>query len=129
MKLNFCKKPGQVLVALLVFMAVGLIITSAAVAILIATSQATLRFYLGEEVYAAAESGVENAILRLERDPSYSGEQSMIVGRGSAAITVSGDEVKTIESEATIGNFRRKIRVEGTFEDFIFTPTSWVEVN
>ncbi|MCR4324324.1 MAG: hypothetical protein NUV69_01405 [Candidatus Curtissbacteria bacterium] len=122
-------RSGMVLVTLLVFMAVGIIITSAAVVIVLVNSQATSRFFLGEEAYAAAESGAENAILRLQRDPNYAGESGMIIGRGTANITVSGSSTKTIVSESTVGSYKRKIQVVGNYQNFIFTPTSWVEIN
>ncbi len=113
---------------LLVLMTTGIIITSAAVILIIVNSQASSKFSLGEDAYAIAESGAENAILRLIRNPSYAGE-TLTVGNGSATITVTGSSTKTIVSEGVRGNFRRKVQVVGGYVNNIFTPTSWTEID
>lgn len=121
-------KKGQTLVVLLVLMSVGMIITTAAVGTIISDSQATSKFSSGEEAYNIAESGAENAILRLVRNPSYVGE-TLTVGAGTATITVSGAATKTIVSEGVSGDFRRKVQVVGGYVNNIFTPTSWTEID
>ena len=90
--------------------------------------QASSKFALGEDAYAIAESGAENAIIRLIRNPNYAGE-TLTVGNGSATITVSGSSTKTIVSEGVRGNFRRKVQVVGGYVNNIFTPTSWTEID
>lgn len=125
---NYKFKKGQTLVMLLVLMTTGIIITSAAVILIIVNSQASSKFSLGEDAYAIAESGAENAILRLIRNPSYAGE-TLTVGNGSATITVTGSSTKTIVSEGVRGNFRRKVQVVGGYVNNIFTPTSWTEID
>ena len=125
-KHNF--KKGQTLVMLLVLMTAGVIITSAAVVMIIINSQSSSKFALGESAYAIAESGAENAILRLVRNPNYAGE-TLTVGSGTATITVSGSSTKTIVSEGVRGNFRRKVQIVGTYVNNIFTPSSWTEID
>ena len=125
---NIKYQKGQTLVMLLILMTTGIIITSAAVILIIVNSQAASKFSLGEDAYAIAESGAENAILRLIRNPSYTGE-TLTVGNGSATITVTGSSTKTIISEGVRGDFRRKVQVVGGYVNNIFTPTSWTEID
>src|SRR3989338_10015638 len=114
MKLKFLKttnyplltthyKVGQALVTLLVFIATATIITAAATTVTLINSQTTGKFAQGESALSIAQTGADNAILRLLRNPSYSGEV-LTVGNGTVTINVSGSSVKTITSEGKYGN-------------------------
>ena len=118
-------KTGQALVTLLVFIAVATTITAAATTVTLINSQTTGKFAQGESALVIAQAGADNAILRLLRDPNYSGETDLSIGSGTATITVSGSSVKTITSEGQDGNFIRKIQVVGTFVNNTFTISSW----
>lgn len=118
---------GQAMVTLLIFIVVVTIITSAAIIMLVVNITATSKYQQGTTAYYIAESGAENALLRLLRNPSYTGE-TMNVGTGTAAITVSGDTEKIITSEGRIGNFNRIVEVRTNFSNNIFTVTSWKEI-
>lgn len=118
---------GQAMVTLIVFMATMIIMTTAAVAAIITTTQGTTRYAQGQESLAAAEAGVDNAVIRLIRDPSYLGE-TMAVSNGSVVITVTGSTTKTIVSEGNINNVRRKIQAVGSYTGTVFTVSSWQEV-
>lgn len=120
-------KSGQALVLLIVVMVVGTVITSAAVIFAIVNLKAASNLQSGEEAYAIAESGAENAILRLVRNPAYSGE-TLTVGSGEAVITVSGSGNLTVVSEGVRGNFRRKVEVTGSYVNNIFTVSAWREI-
>lgn len=118
---------GQSLVMLLIFMIIALTITSAAIAMIVINTRTTGKFAVGTIAYYAAESGAENAVLRLLRNPNYSGE-SMIVGDGSAIITVTGTDPKTITSIGIVGNSSRTIQVIAGYVDNRFTISSWQEI-
>ena len=119
-------KTGQALVTLLVFIATATIITAAATTVTLINSQTTGKFAQGESALVIAQTGADNAILRILRDPNgtYTGED-LTVGGGTAKITVSGSSVKTITSVGQDGNFIRKIQVVGTFVNNTFTISSW----
>jgi hypothetical protein len=129
------KKAGQALVILLVFIATATIITAAAVTVTIINSQATGKLAQGQEALAIAETGAENAIERIIRDPqgAYTGETNTAAGNGTFTITVSNSgTTKTITATGTVGAFTRKIQVTGTFSGDKFTPdpvTFWQETN
>ena len=118
---------GQALITLLFFMAVAITITSAATIVIVVNSLSVTKFEQSMSAYYVAESGAENAMLRLLRNPIYTGE-TLPVGLGSAFIQVTGSDPKTITSEGTVGNFKRKIQVVAGYASGILTATSWKEV-
>src|SRR3989344_2377639 len=123
----FNLKKGQALVTLLVFIATATIITAAATTVTLINSQTTGKFAQGESALIIAQTGADNAILRILRDPNgtYTGEGPITIGSGTVTINVSGSSVKTITAEGKDGNFIRKIQVVGTFVNNTFTIFSW----
>jgi hypothetical protein len=119
---------GQALLLLMIFLSVSIIITSAAAMVTVINLQSTSKFETSRLAYSVAESGIEDALLRLLRDPSYTGGTVTING-GTATITVTGDTTKTITSEGVLNNFHRKIQVLGSYNNTVFTISSWNEVN
>lgn len=118
---------GQALVTLLIFMVVAIIVTSAAVVVIFVNSLSSSKLVVGELAYYAAESGAENAILRLLRNPNYTGE-TLQIDQGSATITITGTDPKTITSVGNFGNFSRTIEIVVGYTNNILTVSSWKEV-
>lgn len=119
---------GQTLVALLSFMTVAITITTAATLITVESIKTTTIYSIGNTALSLAETGAENALLRLARDPAYSGESLNIAG-GTAIISISPSlPSKTITSEAVVGDTRRKVQVQVTLANNQVTITSWKEV-
>lgn len=117
---------GQALVILLIFISVTVIITTVAVMLIIVTSSGASSYEQSNTAYDIAESGAENAILRLLRDPTYMGE-TLTVGTGTATITVTGSGTQTITSIGRYGTYLRKIQVV-ILSDDVETIQSWTEV-
>lgn len=107
MRKNFNQK-GYSLITLLVFMIIGLIITSAGAILIYHTNIAASDIELSEKALTIAESGIENAAIRLIRDPNYLGED-LTIGSGVATIIVTGNTEKTVTSIGRVGNFQRKV--------------------
>lgn len=118
---------GQALVTLLFFMIIAITITSSAVVVIILNSQSASKIARTQEAFAAAESGAENALLRLLREPSYSGE-TIPINTNSATITVSGSNPITITSVGKAGEFLRTVQAQAEYTNNILTVTSWKEV-
>lgn len=118
---------GSVLITLLIFVVVSLIIVSSAVLLVVDSTVMTTNQQIGTTAISIAESGAENAILRLLRDPSYTGE-TLTVGTGTAVITVTGSDPITIRSVGSIGDFERTVDVLVHRENGVLTVTSWQEV-
>ncbi|CAN5209201.1 hypothetical protein BH09PAT2_BH09PAT2_05200 [soil metagenome] len=114
---------GQTLVTLLVFIVVATAVTSTAVAVLINTTRSSSIIAQSITASHIADSGAENALLRLLRDPNYIGE-TLTVGSGIATITVTGTTAKTITSIGKIGNFQKTVQVVVTYNNNM-TVSSW----
>src|SRR5437762_7980451 len=98
---------GQALVILLVFMVVGIVMTTMAVAIVIVNATAASQIELGEDALKLAESSAENAVLRLLRNPSFNQTETLTLGGGTAVATISGTNPITIVATGTIGSYVR----------------------
>lgn len=123
---SFYKK-GQTLVTLLVFSVVALTVATSAVAIMINVAQGTNRVEGNIAALQIAESGAENALLRLLRNPSYTGE-TLQVGDGTAVITVTGTTNKTITAVGSLDSHEKTIQVVVSFTNGIMTVSSWREM-
>ena len=108
-------KQGQTLVLLLVFMTVASIIISAAVIVTVINSTSSSKLERGNVALEIAESGAENALLRLLRDPAYAGEPG---------ITVAGGVITAVGQDA---GFTRTIVVTTNYNNNVLTVTSWRE--
>lgn len=117
---------GQTIIALLIFMLLAITITTTAVAVTVINLQGGTAFANGEIALNDANTGAENAIEQLERNPSYGGE-TMTLTDGTATITVSGTTTKTIISVGAFGNFRRTVTVVAANASNTITPTNWSE--
>lgn len=118
---------GQALVTLLFFVLISLTITTSAIIIIIANSISAGKIEQGTASYYSAESGIENALLRLLRDPNYSGE-TLTIGGATVVTTVSGSNPKTIVSTSQEGSFKRKISALATYSNGYYTISSWKEL-
>jgi hypothetical protein len=120
---------GQALVILLFFSLIGITIISTTVMMVLANSLSGMRLQEGSVVYTIAQSGVENALLRLLRDPAYTGEV-LSVGSGSATITVTANGVNAYKvlSVGSLGNFKRTVQADVAYSNNVLQITSKKEV-
>lgn len=118
---------GQTLVILLVFVAVVITVTSTSVILSLINSASGSRLEQAQSAYDIAESGIENALIRYLRNPTYAGETLTVAG-GSATITVTGSNPVTFTSRSTVGNFSRSLQVVGSYTNGRFQITSWQEI-
>ncbi len=112
---------------LLVFMVLAITVTTAAVGMVVVNSLAASRLEQSDAASVAAESGAEDALVRLLRDTTYSGG-TLTVGEGSVTVTVGGQNPKTILATGTVGNFRKSVEVSATITDTVVSVVSWQEV-
>lgn len=119
-------KKGQALLMLLVFMIIAITVTTAAAAMVFVNTANTQKMEGGNTALQIAESGMENALLRLLRNPNYTGE-TLVIGNGTAAITVSGSNPYTITSRGESGNFTRTLQVIVNYNGNM-TINSWREI-
>ena len=119
-------KLGQAMIMLISFVAIAIVVISSALVNMFINITAATRTQVGDVAYSIAESGVENALIRVLRDPTYVGE-TLAVGTGNAVVTVTGINPKTIISTGTFGTFVRKITVVASDSAGILSVTSWKE--
>ncbi len=117
---------GQALITLLFFVLISLTITSGAIIIIIANSISVSKSQEGTLAYYVAESGVENALLRLLRDPAYTGE-TLSVGDATVAITVTGTNPKIVIATSS-GNFKRTVQAQMNYNSGYYTFSNWKEL-
>lgn len=118
---------GQTLVTLLVFSVIALTVATAAVSIMLNVSHATNRIEGNITASQVAESGIENALLRLLRNPSYTGE-TLQVGDGTVVITVTGTNPKTVTAVGTLYSHTKTIEATVSFTNGIMSVSSWQEI-
>ena len=121
------KRSGQALVILLFYMIIAITLTTTAVAVVVSNSLSVTRSEQGAHALELADAGAENAIVRLLRSTSYSGE-ILTIGQGSATVTVSGTTTKTIRSVGSVSGFSRTVEVVATLTNGILTVSSWQEI-
>jgi type II secretory pathway component PulK len=132
MKVNYLKsKYGQAMIAILLVVALALIfITTTAV---IYTSEADFSFNTrkSNEVYYNGEAALENAIIRIIRNPNYLGE-TLTLDDGSAIISVSIGPSPTqktinIKSISNSHKFIRNIQAIIDTNNHVVSLVSWRE--
>jgi hypothetical protein len=122
------RKKGQTLIILLVFMMIAITVTSVTVTTSLVNTQNTDKMQEGIEALHVAQSGAENAMLRLLRDPTYAGE-TLTVGQGTSIITVTGTTTKTIVSIGKYGRYVRKVQIDvGNTNGILVVTPPWKEV-
>lgn len=121
-------KAGQTLTILLVITGLAMAIVGAAVAVVATNSEAGSKAVTGEQALALAESGAEEGMLQLLRNPNYSGE-TLTTTDGTATITVTGIDPKTIISTAVVATYKRKIQVVAGYTNYLLTVQTWKEIN
>jgi hypothetical protein len=118
---------GQTLIALMIFVLMGIIVTTFATLIIAQNSLSIARLQQGTVARQLADSGVENALINILRNDAYSGGE-MAVDGDTVIATVSGTTTKTIRVAATSGSFKKEVEVVATFINNKLTVTSWKEI-
>lgn len=116
---------GYALITLLFFMTISLTIITGVVIVVLNNATATTSVEQRTIAYYAAESGAENALLRLIRDPNYTGE-TLIVDQGTVVIQINNG---TIVSTASFANVIKKVQIQTLNTNNQLTVTSWKEIN
>jgi type II secretory pathway component PulK len=119
---------GQALITLLFFVIIAVTVTTGAAIVVLTNTLNETRLQQSTIAYEVAQSGAENAILRLLRDPTYTGE-TLTVGSGTATITVTGSgSTYTITSKGQVGTYIRTIQVTASYVNNILTATAEQEI-
>ena len=115
---------GQVFITMLFFVIIGVTIISAETIVLFTNILSGATAEQGANAYYVAESGIEEALLQLNRNPSYSGG-SLTVGSGNAVIQVNNG---IATSAGTYANSIKKIQVQTVKNNGALKIVSWKEI-
>jgi len=115
---------GQAFVTLLFFVIIGITIISAETIVLFTNILSASTTEQGTNAYYVAESGIEEALLRLNRNPGYAGEV-LTVGEGNAVIQVDNG---IITATGTYANSIKKIQVQTVNNNGELKIVSWKEI-
>lgn len=122
------KKNGQALVTLLFFIIIGITITTAAAVILLGNNLTTSTVEQGTTAYYAAESGIENALVALLRNPTYAGE-TMTIDNATVIVQVAQGNPIVITATGKYANTLRKIQANAVYNNNTLSISSWKEIN
>lgn len=126
-KIRENKQSGMALVTVLIFGVVAIIVITLGITLMIIQTDSSREFASGQEALAVAESGVENAMIRLLRDPSYSGE-TLTLANGTATIVVTNGTTKTITVTGQTQFSTRTLQVITSDSDGFTVINSWREI-
>ncbi len=128
MKIHTNKSKGHALITLLFFVAISTIVTTAAVIVLFNNLLNVTRFSESTQSYYIAESGIENALMQILRNPNYAGE-TLDLPEGEVVVSVTNNAgIYTINSTSTVGDSIRTVEAQATYTDEILTVTSMGEI-
>lgn len=116
---------GQALITLIFFTVIAVTIITAAVSVLFTNNLSTSNAEQGQAAYMTAESGAEDALLHLLRDPNYSGTYTITEGVQATVNVNSG----TIVSTGSVGNSVRNIQIQTVYNNGAIEVSSWREIN
>lgn len=115
---------GYVLTSLLIFIVVIVLISTTSILVSISSMRGQTHFDSGRQALMAADSGIENAILRLLRDPDYNGETLEIDGT-TVEILVEINNQFIITAVADSGAHEKTVRVTLDRVDGVLQIISW----
>lgn len=117
---------GQALTSLLIVMFIGLSIITTASGIINTSLSSTANLLEANDALVIAESGAEDALLRILRNPLYIGG-TLPFTNGFATINIASTNPFIIVSTGVVGQHQRSIRVTINNNNGITTVTSWKE--
>lgn len=117
---------GQALTTLIVIVSFAMTVIATVSAVMDSNMFNTSALAESRAALMVAESGMENALIRILRNPSYSGE-TLPVGGGSATINLSGSGPIIITSQGRLGNHLRTVEVSVGYSGGMMTVTNWHE--
>jgi len=122
---NTSPNSGQALVVLLFFAIMGITIITAAAIMLYTNTSSLVSGQEGTFAYYVAQSGIQEGLIRLVRDSSYTGG-TLTVGSGTATIQVSNG---VITSTGFNNGLVRKIQAQTITDQTGIKISSWKEIN
>ena len=125
------KQQALALITVLIFGALAMIVIIFGITLMVIQTDSSRQFFTAQKSLSLAESAMENALLRLLRNPNYSGE-ILTFPEGTARIVVSDDGTnKLVTVTASTGQILDSVRIIQVVlieEDGRLVVQSWREL-
>jgi Tfp pilus assembly protein PilX len=118
---------GMALVTVLIFSVVAIIVITLGITLMIIQTGSSSKATSSKKAIFVAESAMENALIRLLRNPSYAGE-TLTFSDGTATIIVTGNTTKTVSVSSDVFSSNRTIEVVLSELNGVNSIISWKEV-
>lgn len=118
---------GNALITLVFFTVIAITIITASALVLSANLLSTSSVEQGTQAYYNAESGAENGMLSILRNPQITGTQTMTFDNGTASVNINPTP-DVIISTGTSGKSTRTVKVITSHDPDGIHITSWQEV-
>jgi hypothetical protein len=122
---NYCR--GQALLPVVILMALVVILGTSLFNQSIGGLLVTSYFQEGESTLMATEGAMENGLMRLLRNPAYTGE-SLQIGNISCTINTSGSAPTIVVANCNSGRTIRKLRAEVDFTSGLMEVSNLREI-
>jgi hypothetical protein len=123
------KQSGQAMLAVVGLLSVGLLMASTNVMIGIIQHDQTLYFQQSNQGRQLVEAGVEEAIIRLLREPDYQGGQLVIDGKDVKIEVLEGDQSdKVIIASVNYFGKEKKVQAEINQSSGRLEIESWEDI-
>jgi len=121
-------KSGQAMVMVLLISVLLISVTTMAVGMVVTNALSTSREESGQHALEIAESGVQEGILRVLRDPSVTlGGLVLTVDAGSATVDITGSGTKIITSVGVFSDYERTVQAQVHLDAGQLVIDSWSE--
>lgn len=121
------KQKGQALIMVILIGIIALIAVVSAATLVVSELKKNTAVSFGVSQYQITYGALENALMRLLRDPNYTGE-TVTLGSSTCVITVSGSSPKAVEARCSNGTYSRKIGATVTFTGGVMAVSGISEI-
>jgi hypothetical protein len=116
------------MITMLYIMVIGVLVTTGAVYALYSNTAVATVDESSTLAYTFAENGIENALLRLIRDPEYIGETLVFGNHRNVEISVTGGSPQFVTAVGYSGNASRVLQVSVQYVGGDLVVDSWKEI-
>lgn len=124
---NMRNQQGAALIMVVLIGVIALVAVVSATTLVISELRKNTVTIYGVTQYQITYGALENAFMRLLRNPNYTGE-TITLADSTCYITVTGDSTKTVEVRCTNGSYVRKTGATVTFADGLMTVSGITEL-
>jgi hypothetical protein len=132
---NHSAQTGQALLTMLIFMSIGITMLTAATIVLVTNIFGSVTSEQSMTAYYAAESGAEDGLLHVLRNPSYNGTlPPYAVGEAQTSVTITNETTNgstnaTIIATGTYQQATRTVEIKTATTNGAVVVTSWQEID